>query len=601
MIAKKVERKAPDNFARLANYILNAKEGGEERVGTVRVQNCNSDIPAEATKEIIATQELNVLATSDRSYHLVVSFEPGEVPTDEQLRDIEDRLCEAIGLSAHQRISAVHIDKAHYHLHIAINKIRPYEPFNLKEPYKDKRSLMRACAALEERHGLKRTNHGLPDERAFLRWIKTNLAEPLDLKLASIADWQGLHVLFAEYGLELRLRGAGLIIKERDGALSVKASSVRRDLSLQTLTTRFGTFTPYQGAPLMPARTAYRRRPLQRIHTASLYAEYQKERELAVAARRELREGASKQRSFMSDRFQALRRIVNQRALTGYGKSLEHQRLDAERASSMQQIENGKAMGEAQIAQKYASSWAEFLRRAAARGDANAAQALRQLDARRQQASAALLTAKDVAQAKEIVFRSLQSTTKRNGEIVYRLKDGGVIVDATTALKIEAESSQAAFLMLALFAERWPNRTFELTATENFKRETVAIAASLGLPVEFGDRELEAERERLIVERHAIPSSSSPIDAYVAERNKLALRIPSIPPHRAWVPADAGPGQYQGRRQLRDGTLAMLIEKGGTILVKSMTLGEAAKARFWQIGKTVAIDQFGRFVRRGRS
>ena len=98
--------------ARTFSYILDGEEGAG-RVGAVRVTNCLSEIPDLAIKEILATQALNKRSRSDRTYHLVVSFEPGETPTPAQLDDIENELCAAIGLGRHQRISALHLDRAH--------------------------------------------------------------------------------------------------------------------------------------------------------------------------------------------------------------------------------------------------------------------------------------------------------------------------------------------------------------------------------------------------------------------------------------------------------------------------------------------------------
>ncbi|WP_081449399.1 relaxase/mobilization nuclease domain-containing protein [Rhodomicrobium vannielii] len=100
MIAKRILRpKAASNFGRLGAYILDDGRApsetlathtfsyildGEEdagRVGAVRVSNCMSEAPDLAIKEILATQALNKRSRSDRTYHLVVSFEPGETPT----------------------------------------------------------------------------------------------------------------------------------------------------------------------------------------------------------------------------------------------------------------------------------------------------------------------------------------------------------------------------------------------------------------------------------------------------------------------------------------------------------------------------------------
>ena len=144
-------------------YIL-SESGAAGRVGAVRITNCAAESPSLAVKEIFATQALNKRSRSDRTYHLVVAFEPGERPTQAQLQDIEDTLCEAIGLGAHQRISTIHTNRAHLHLHIAINKIAP-QTLRCVEPFYDKRKLMAACEALEKKHGLAQTNHGRSNGR----------------------------------------------------------------------------------------------------------------------------------------------------------------------------------------------------------------------------------------------------------------------------------------------------------------------------------------------------------------------------------------------------------------------------------------------------
>lgn len=76
-------------------------------------------------KDILVTQEQNTRSKSDKSYHLVVSCPEGERPTRNQIEDIEDWLCEAMGYCEHQRMSAVHQNTDNWHLHIAVNKVDP--------------------------------------------------------------------------------------------------------------------------------------------------------------------------------------------------------------------------------------------------------------------------------------------------------------------------------------------------------------------------------------------------------------------------------------------------------------------------------------------
>ena len=117
-----------------------------------------------AVKEILATQARNTRSRGDKNYHLVVSFPEGERPTREQIEDIEDRLCAALGFEEHQRVSAVHQNTDNWHLHVAINKVHP-RTFRNIEPFRDHYRLQEACAELEIRHGLTREPHTTEPEQ----------------------------------------------------------------------------------------------------------------------------------------------------------------------------------------------------------------------------------------------------------------------------------------------------------------------------------------------------------------------------------------------------------------------------------------------------
>ncbi len=125
----------PASWQRLNAYILDADHEGE-KVAWARVTNCASTDPGWAVKEIIATQARNTRSHKGKDYHLVVSFPEGERPTRGQVEDIEDRLCEAIGLAQHQRVSAVHQNTDNWHLHVAISTVDP-ATFRNVAPFRD--------------------------------------------------------------------------------------------------------------------------------------------------------------------------------------------------------------------------------------------------------------------------------------------------------------------------------------------------------------------------------------------------------------------------------------------------------------------------------
>jgi hypothetical protein len=164
----------------------------------------------------------------------------GEKPSEAQLRDIEDELCAAIGLADHQRISAVHTNTDHLHIHIAINKVHAVTR-RCVEPYYDKHKLMAACDRLEIKHGLERTRHGKRQEEkmrgrgadmeahsgqeALSSWIRTHALTDIQACLRGGQSWQDLHAVLASYDLEIRPRGAGLVLATADGIM-VRASRV---------------------------------------------------------------------------------------------------------------------------------------------------------------------------------------------------------------------------------------------------------------------------------------------------------------------------------------------------------------------------------------
>lgn len=250
----------PSTWIRTTDYILDTKSQDGEKVGSIRVTNCLSDDPADAAIEIIATQAMNKRSKADKHYHIVFSFPPGETVDVETLHKIEDELCASIGLADHQRVSAVHVDTKKLHVHIAINKVHPRTYRNV-EPYYPKNKLMEACERLEIKYDLQRTNHGknakervhgrasdmeaFSGEQSLLGWIIQNAAADLKACRDTGSSWQDMHNALDQHGLEIRLRGAGLVIGvQGDKKLSVKASSVDRSLSFKRLTDRWGEYVP---------------------------------------------------------------------------------------------------------------------------------------------------------------------------------------------------------------------------------------------------------------------------------------------------------------------------------------------------------------------
>lgn len=232
-----------------------------------------------AALEALAIQRQNQRSEDDKTYHFLFSFQNGEYPQSEVLLDCERELCRALGFAEHQRVSVVHHDTDNVHVHVAINKIHPTR-LTIHTPFNDYWVRDRAAERLEIKHNLKRDPHGHRDpaqgpsgraadmERhsgieSFLGWVQRQAGE----ELCRAASWDALHRAASAHGLAVQLRGNGCVITQ--GAHAVRASSVRRELSLHALQKRLGPFEAAareQGALVAAAPPAHLRGNMQSLH-----------------------------------------------------------------------------------------------------------------------------------------------------------------------------------------------------------------------------------------------------------------------------------------------------------------------------------------------
>ncbi len=734
-------REDPRSWVSTADYILDANHSGA-KVGGVRITNCASDEPALATMEIMATQDRNKRSTREKTYHLVISFPEGERPALSVLHEIEDRLCEAIGLEHHQRISAVHVDTAHLHVHVAINKVDPVTHRNV-EPYYDQDRLMRECERLEHRFGLQRTNHGNKKEqtherrdrieferrpnddyqRAALRksYLEAvaedgeatdidavrdlsgidvvraprgpsnlllqnaqgqHLDEPeaardellrrlrgsagsndgegiringragdfeanagiesligfgkrtLAPDLAACESWEAAHQVAAQHGVELRLRGAGLVVVDPANRVGVRASSIERAMSLAQLEKRWGAFVPAPAA-VQATRTA---RPLHPGAAPSLFSRFSADRAAArshrASAGQQLRERHNAERAALLADFEARR--ARMAAVRGGLASLQpsHREkgvkrdttirpvraavltqiraLAKERKAALEQLRNRHAQERKALASTAPlPGWQDWLRIQASRGDANAATALRSRDRKSDRWLANWIAAQDAQTASLAARADMRPSTDKRGRQVYQLADGGRVVDAKQGVRVAKTTEAAAFLALEIAAKRYASQALVIDGSDAFKRAVVRTAAAKGLAVTFKEPALNA---MLSAERGRVPSpapigaqaappqapapaekAGSAVQKYADARNAQRAITSTISYHRPWSGSDAGPAIYRGRRNLPDGSECVLLERDGTMLVLGVTAAQAAKASTWRLGAKVDVDTRGRF------
>ncbi len=644
MIAKAARRIAGGSFSRLAAYVSDLKKIGDlrdwkktadyildakgtgDRVEAIRVTNCANDEPGLALAEIANTQERNTTSKTDKTYHLIVSFPPGERPIEAQLKDIEETLCAAIGLADHQRISAVHNDKDHFHFHVAINKVHP-RTLRTVTPYFDHPRLQAACAELEKKHGLTPTNHQMPEQgkagakgraeamelhgkqQSLIQWVRDE-AGPVLLKAQETGQgWQNLHHAAASFGLEIKPRGAGLVIAVTgDKYARVKPSEIDRRLSFGALTGKWGAFEEPKGQQPAPERV-YPRAPLHTPSpsTASLFRDYQRDRERMITERKSGRETKGEEASVWQAemaRWAAERRAaIKAMPFTAQGRRDAYAALKREKVLAMEREKARRAEARKQEAGRGLPTWQSWLQDQAARGNTQAAEVLRSGDKRQAELGAAILSAENAEQARHVVYQHLRPTVGVNGAITYRLADGGRVTDQARQVRVDEVSIAATFLALSLAADRFGDRPLVIGGTDAFKAQLTTLAAVEGINVTFADPAMEAERQRHVKEHEArqagrpaaAKTQADPaLAAFIEKRNAARAKVPDILPHRAWEPSDAGEAVYHGRRQLGEGREVLLFDREGETLVKDATPAQAARASTLRIGDTVKVDARGR-------
>jgi hypothetical protein len=512
MIAKhspmKVTRKS--DFAGLVRYITSA-QGRDERVGEIRITNSAANEPERAAHDVMLVQSANQRSVSDKTYHLIVSFAPGEHPQADTLRDIEERLCGGLGFSEHQRISAVHHDTDHTHLHIAINKIHP-ERLTIHTPLRDYRTLAEICERLEIDHGLERVNHmsrkrggetragdmeQIAGLESMIGWVRRTCGD--DIKAAN--SWQTLHATMAANGLAMQARGNGLVVIADNGT-AIKASSIARDLSKTALEGRLGPFKAAEAtqAILAPARS-YEPRPMaSRVDTTGLFARYQDQQGKHRAARSaELAAASAKKAAAIEavKRASRLRRgAIKMVGGDGLTRKLSYGLASHAAKQALDKIGAAYQRERERISQRNdRKSWHEWLQTEAKMGNIKALAALRAREGRKY-APANAVQASSTSEHGLSTTERVDHVTKR-GTIIYRtasaaIRDDGASLHVSRGAEIEGITAA-----LRIARERY-GEELSIVGSAEFKERVAQAAAGAALPVRFDDPELERRRQAFV-------------------------------------------------------------------------------------------------------
>ena len=291
------------SFKSLANYMASVRDvidpdTGEviDRRGVTTFTNCLS---AETAWIEMWGSSAKSARVEDPVFAGVVSWIPGENPTDEQVRDACLHVLKAEGLEGHQHLIAVHRDTDKVHGHFMANKVH-WETGKAAELKWSKMKAVRAAREIEIEQGWQHVEEGpfvvreqggekvvdyrhasaqariaereakgknKPDQARKMEAFShsESLAsyvqgEPKKDALAALnkGGWQELHKALAGHGLAIKPKGPGFAIHStRDpAAVPVKASTMAQALGGGRLKSKLGE---YQEPTPEVARTEQRR------------------------------------------------------------------------------------------------------------------------------------------------------------------------------------------------------------------------------------------------------------------------------------------------------------------------------------------------------
>ena len=116
----------------------------------------------------------------------------------------------------------------------------------------------------------------------------------------------------------------------------------------------------------------------------------------------------------------------------------------------------------------------------------------------RRQITQTLLTIENVEEARDVIKAHFKPTVLKNGKVIYRAQDGGVVSDEATAISVPAVTEAATLLALSLADERFNGKPVVVEGSDEFKLQVAKLSAIEGLSIRFADPVLEKERQRHI-------------------------------------------------------------------------------------------------------
>ncbi|ENP7383821.1 relaxase/mobilization nuclease domain-containing protein [Vibrio parahaemolyticus] len=559
--------------------MLDTEHNGE-KLDYSHISNCYSVDTDMAVVEMDLIQRQNTRTKLDKTLHLVVSFPEGEIPTREQLDDIEQTLSESIGMGHHQRLSVAHSNTENYHLHMAINRIDP-ETHKMVNPYNYHKSLMVAATELELKHGLEITERQPRSlealtmdyhsgEQSLHSWCQEHIKDSLEETLKQTSSWQDVHSVFDKVGLSLKKSGRGLVVYNQDNDTAIKASSLSRNLSLTQLQKNLGRFSPNQSKS---ATSKTRSAMTQEKKQDPLFAQYeafktsrQEHKEASLDA---LRDTVSKQRLLAKAENLQKRQKVKEGYMTSQMKFESYKRLGTANKLRLATITKSYAEARKRVYAEHGNvSFQQYLCLQAANGNEEALARLRskaQLSIQHQGLS---------GQGDKRITQFDRVSVDKRGVLAYQVGDN-TILDNGKQLTTQGNSLVADKQLLEMAVAKYGQK-LTLHGSDEFQARIREAAKTLNMNVTLNG---DAVNEHGHVD---------PVQQFIDKRNQDRARISSIAKHERFD-GQSGRFTYQGYRNIGQQSV-VLLKQGETLYVKSVPKKEVSSYRQLKIGAAISMD-----------
>ncbi len=505
----KMQNAGKSSIVRLVQYVT-SEQKKEHRVSEIFITNCKYSDPDLAAREMVLTQLKNHRAKSDKTYHLMLSFRPGEDPTPETIRRVESELCKRLGFAEHQRIAVVHRDTGSVHMHIAINKIHPTR-FCIHDPYMDHFALAKESEKLERSLFLRPDKHtptgktkaerkagdveAITGQQSLLSYIREECLPALQ----AAQSWEEFHRELSKAGLSIKVQNNGVNFIAASGE-RVTGSGVDRSFSKKGLEKRFG---PFRSAPddcknVVPA-TTFQRKPLGPDNP--LKAEFAQAKEKREEVRLHhlsiIRDQHRRRISEVRDEIKVDRQRARRIPAGRTAKKRLYSAIAAKQQLRVARIREESRQERHQIYQSSRrQNWLTWLQEQAAAGREDAIKALRNRAFGLARKTGAAILGEKSGPDNLLEGKKVDSVTKR-GTVIYSVGQDALRDDGESFRISRAAGIETAILALQLAKKRF-GEPLHIHGDRAFRDLAVRAAVEGNVFVKFSDPVLEKRRTTML-------------------------------------------------------------------------------------------------------